>query len=47
MAYKGLNKLPNKPGVYQMKDKHGDIIYIGKARNLKKTRLKLFFKISA
>ena len=27
--------LPNKPGVYQMKNELGEIIYIGKAKNLK------------
>ena len=29
------NKLPMRPGVYQMKDKSGKIIYIGKAKLLK------------
>ena len=29
------NNLPLKPGVYIMKDKSGDIIYIGKAKSLK------------
>ncbi len=29
------NKLPNSPGVYIMKNAHGDIIYIGKAKGLK------------
>lgn len=28
-------KLPNNPGVYKMLDKSGNIIYIGKAKNLK------------
>jgi hypothetical protein len=27
--------LPNKPGVYRMLDMYGNIIYIGKAKNLK------------
>lgn len=31
-----IQSLPNKPGVYQFFDKKGDIIYIGKAKNLKK-----------
>jgi excinuclease ABC subunit C len=31
-----LNSLPDKPGVYQFADSLGKIIYIGKARNLKK-----------
>ena len=30
-----LNNLPNKPGVYIMKDSFGEIIYIGKAKSLK------------
>ncbi len=32
---KQLSLLPKKPGVYLMKDKYGNIIYIGKAKNLK------------
>lgn len=30
-----LKKLPTNPGVYIMKDKYGNIIYIGKSKNLK------------
>ncbi|MDO4199993.1 MAG: excinuclease ABC subunit UvrC [Clostridia bacterium] len=30
-----VKKLPDVPGVYIMKDEHGEIIYIGKAKNLK------------
>lgn len=29
-----LANLPNEPGSYQMKDKFGEIIYVGKAKNL-------------
>ena len=29
-----LALLPNEPGSYQMKDKSGEIIYVGKAKNL-------------
>lgn len=29
-----LANLPNEPGSYQMKDKSGEIIYVGKAKNL-------------
>jgi excinuclease ABC subunit C len=31
-----LDNLPNNPGVYQMLGEKGDVIYIGKAKNLKK-----------
>ena len=30
-----ISKLPNLPGVYQYFDSLGNIIYIGKAKNLK------------
>ena len=32
---KKINELPNKPGVYQYFNANGEIIYIGKAKNLK------------
>lgn len=31
-----LEGLPNNPGIYKFIDKNGDIIYIGKAKNIKK-----------
>jgi excinuclease ABC subunit C len=37
--------LPDKPGVYQMKDADDKIIYIGKAKNLKK-RVSQYFLAS-
>lgn len=37
-----LRKLPDKPGVYIMKDKDGKIIYVGKAINLR-NRIKQYF----
>lgn len=38
-----LKTLPDKPGVYQYFDKEGTIIYVGKAKNLKK-RVTSYFK---
>lgn len=40
-----LKKLPDKPGVYLMKDNRGDIIYVGKAISLKK-RVRQYFQAS-
>lgn len=38
-----LNSVPNNPGVYLWKDKYGEIIYVGKAKNLQK-RMKQYFQ---
>ncbi len=40
-----LQKLPDKPGVYIMKDKYGEIIYVGKAISLK-NRVRQYFRAS-
>lgn len=40
-----LKNLPDLPGVYLMKDKDGEIIYVGKAVNLK-NRVRQYFKNS-
>ena len=41
-----LKKLPDKPGVYIMKDANGTIIYVGKAVVLK-NRVRQYFQSSA
>ena len=33
---KALRALPDKPGCYIMRDRNGRIIYVGKARSLRK-----------
>lgn len=38
-----LQHLPESPGIYLMKDIHGDIIYVGKAKNLKR-RVRSYFQ---
>lgn len=38
-----LLTLPNNPGCYLMKDKNGDVIYVGKAKNLK-NRVNSYFR---
>jgi excinuclease ABC subunit C len=40
-----LDNLPTSPGVYQMLDKRGEIIYIGKAKNLR-NRVRSYFQPS-
>ena len=40
-----LNRLPTQPGVYLMKSKDGEIIYVGKAINLR-SRVRSYFQAS-
>jgi len=38
-----LKKIPDNPGIYHMKNSFGEVIYVGKAKNLKK-RVKQYFQ---
>lgn len=38
-----LKKIPDNPGVYMMKNSFGEVIYVGKAKNLKR-RVKQYFQ---
>lgn len=38
-----IRSLPNKPGVYLFKDKNGEVIYVGKAKSLRK-RVASYFR---
>ena len=40
-----LNTLPTRPGVYLMKNEAGEIIYVGKAKNLR-SRVRSYFQQS-
>lgn len=43
LAKTTVNKLPSTPGIYYFKNKNGEIIYIGKAVNIKKRVLGHFY----
>ena len=42
---KNLNFLPNEPGIYKFLDSENEVIYIGKAKNLRK-RVKSYISSS-
>lgn len=41
-----LQTVPTRPGVYLMKDRQGEVIYVGKAINLR-NRVRSYFHASA
>ncbi len=38
-----IKTLPNRPGIYQFKDEHGEVIYVGKAKKLR-NRVNSYFR---
>ncbi len=46
MIEEQIQNLPTSPGVYLMKDREGNVLYVGKAKNLRQ-RVKAYFSSSA
>lgn len=46
MEYSQLTSLPSEPGIYKFQDQEGDVIYVGKAKNIKKRVLSHFSNTS-
>ena len=46
IEYQKLNALPNSPGIYKFQNKVGDVIYVGKAKDIKKRVLSHFYNSS-
>ena len=44
LIFEKIKNLPGRPGVYQFLDQNKQIIYIGKAKNLKKRVISYFTK---
>ena len=40
-----IKDVPDNPGVYMMLDEQGEIIYVGKAKNLKNRLRSYFFNL--
>ena len=46
IAYQKLNSLPNSPGIYKFQDERGEVVYVGKAKDIKKRVLSHFYSSS-
>ncbi|MGO4920252.1 exonuclease domain-containing protein [Maribacter spongiicola] len=46
IAYQKLNSLPNSPGIYKFQDERGEVVYVGKAKDIKKRVLSHFYNSS-
>ena len=46
IAYQKLNSLPNSPGIYKFQDERAEVLYVGKAKDIKKRVLSHFYNSS-